>query len=187
MNLGELIVGNPQAGCVSAVVKGAANRQSGFGTGRCDQLDDDLMGDKWLATPVLRHEREEPVFDLVPLACAWRQVAEAYRDAEFALTLTLTLHRAPASCGQLRCRLGHCSAVFWGSFRRWTVIVSPSLWSPRLFWRCSPDLSVGFRVFARTQRCSHRQTGWRDERSAPIRGERATAATRVTCARARVA
>ena len=89
MNLGELIVGNPQAGCVSAVVKGAANRQSGFGTGRCDQLDDDLMGDKWLATPVLRHEREEPVFDLVPLACAWRQVADAYRDAEFALTLEI--------------------------------------------------------------------------------------------------
>ena len=123
----------------------------------------------------------------VPLACAWRQEAEAYRDAEFALTLHLHLERAPASCGQLRCRLGHCSAVFWGSFRRWTVVVSPSLWSPRLFWRCSPDLSVGFRVFARTWRCSHRRTGWRGERSAPIRGERATAATRVTCARARVA
>src|SRR5690606_28569894 len=35
-----------------------------------DELDDDLMGEQWLAAPVHRDEAEHPLLDLVPLARA---------------------------------------------------------------------------------------------------------------------
>src|SRR5262245_39655073 len=47
-----------------------------------DQVDDDLVSAQWSAPPVDRDEREQPVFDLVPLAGARREVADSDRDPE---------------------------------------------------------------------------------------------------------
>ena len=49
--------------------------QARLGGGSRDEIDDDLMADQRLASPVLTDEREQPVFDLVPFTGAGRQMA----------------------------------------------------------------------------------------------------------------
>jgi hypothetical protein len=58
------------AGLVGIGIDLGANREAGFGGGRCDQLDDDLVADQRFAAPVLSDEGEETVLDLVPLCAA---------------------------------------------------------------------------------------------------------------------
>src|SRR6202043_577596 len=63
-------------------VEFAAHSEAGFGGSSRDQLDDDAIADEWLGTPVLTDEGEEAMLDFVPLAGAWRQVADHDVDAE---------------------------------------------------------------------------------------------------------
>src|SRR5277367_5639224 len=57
-------------------VEFAADRQSRLGCGRRDQLDDRRPAREWPATPILRDVAEQAVFDLVPLGCAGRIMAD---------------------------------------------------------------------------------------------------------------
>ena len=63
------------------MIDGALNLQAGACRGRGNQLHDGY--DQWLAAPVLRDEREQPVLDLVPLAGAGRQMTDGDGHAEF--------------------------------------------------------------------------------------------------------
>ena len=56
-------------------VQDAVHAESGVGGGCADQIDDDLVGDQWPAAPVHGDLGEQPVFDLVPFAGSWREVA----------------------------------------------------------------------------------------------------------------
>jgi hypothetical protein len=47
---------------------------------RFDEIDDDLVADQWLATPVLTDVGEQAMFNLVPFAGARREVTD--RDLE---------------------------------------------------------------------------------------------------------
>lgn len=48
-----------------------------------DQLHDGVATDQGFAAPVLCDEGEQPVFDLVPFAGTWRQMANGDRQTEF--------------------------------------------------------------------------------------------------------
>src|SRR4051812_12934859 len=74
---GELSVGHLDAGGVRAGVEGRADREAGAGGGAPDELDDDFATDEWSSAPVFGDVAEHPVFDLVPLAGAGREVADA--------------------------------------------------------------------------------------------------------------
>jgi hypothetical protein len=71
----HLLVGNLEALLIGIGVDPAFHDQAGSRCGGSDEVDDDLMADEWLATPVLTDIGEEAVFDLVPLAGARREVA----------------------------------------------------------------------------------------------------------------
>ena len=79
---GHLGIRDDNAAGVLASVEFAAHGEAGFGGGRRDQFDDDPVADERLGAPVLADEREEPVFDFVPLAGAGRQVADHDIEAE---------------------------------------------------------------------------------------------------------
>lgn len=55
----------------------ALNLQTCSGSGVGDEVDDDLVALQRSAAPVLRDLREKPVLDLIPLAGARREVADA--------------------------------------------------------------------------------------------------------------
>jgi hypothetical protein len=46
-------------------------------------LHDGLVADQRLTAPVLCNEREQPVFDFVPFAGAWREMANRDRQTQF--------------------------------------------------------------------------------------------------------
>ena len=56
-------------------VQTALHLEPGLGSGGRDQIDDHLVTDERFAAPVLGNEREQPVFDLVPLAAVSAAVA----------------------------------------------------------------------------------------------------------------
>ena len=76
LEFGHLLVGNLEALQIDIGVDLAFHGQAGRRCGCGDEVDDDLMADEWLATPVLADEREETVFYLVPLAGARREVTD---------------------------------------------------------------------------------------------------------------
>ena len=67
LELCHLLVRDLDAFRVDAGIGHGADRQPGFGGGRCDRLDDDLVGFPRAASPVHRDVAEQPVFDAVPL------------------------------------------------------------------------------------------------------------------------
>ena len=73
----EVGVGYLDTGEVGVGVELAADLQAGCGGGVGDEIDDDLMACQRSAAPVLGDVRKEPVFNLVPLAGARREVADA--------------------------------------------------------------------------------------------------------------
>ena len=77
-DLCEVLVADLDAGRVGVGVQLRMDFQAVRGRGRGDQADDDLEAHQGLAAPVLGNETEEAVLDLVPLACAWREVANGY-------------------------------------------------------------------------------------------------------------
>ena len=76
LKLRHLLVGNLEAPlvgiCVDLAFYGQARRRCGGG----DEVDDDLVANEWLATPVLADEGEKTVFDLVPFAGSRREVTD---------------------------------------------------------------------------------------------------------------
>ena len=66
---------------VEAVVDVAGDGEAGIGGSGADQLDNDLVADQWLATPVLGDVGKEAVLDAVPLAGTGRQVGDGYDEA----------------------------------------------------------------------------------------------------------
>src|SRR5882724_4993055 len=77
---GHLEIGNLDAFGIFVFVQLGAHLEAGIGCRRRDQLDDRAITAQRLASPVDRDEREKTVLDLVPLACAGRQMAN--RDGE---------------------------------------------------------------------------------------------------------
>ena len=75
-------VGDLDALWIWVGVEFAFDGETGFGCDCRDELDDGLVADQRLSTPVLGDEREEPMLDLVPFAGAWRQMANGDLDAE---------------------------------------------------------------------------------------------------------
>ena len=83
LEFGHLLVGNFQPRRISVGVELAFHRQAGGGGCGGNEVDYDFMTDKRLAPPVLTDEREEPMFDLVPLAGARREVTDRYLQPAF--------------------------------------------------------------------------------------------------------
>ena len=79
---GEFGVVDGDAGVVGIGIELGVNREAGFGGGRGNQLDDDLVADQRLAAPVLSDERKETVLYFVPLAGAGRQMTYGNSKAE---------------------------------------------------------------------------------------------------------
>src|SRR5216684_1893615 len=72
----HLLVGNPEALRIDIGVDLAFHGQAGRRGGCGGEVDNDLVADEWLATPVLADKREQTVFDLVPLAGAGWEVTD---------------------------------------------------------------------------------------------------------------
>src|SRR5215472_6814357 len=75
-NRSHLLVRNLHTLGVFAGIDFGADKQPGFGRGSGNQIDNYLMADQRFATPVLADEREQSVFNLIPLAGPWRQMAD---------------------------------------------------------------------------------------------------------------
>ena len=73
-------VGDLDALGVEGFVEFGADGQSGAGGCARDQVDDDFVAGQRLSTPVRRDLAEQPVFDLVPLGGARREVGDGYRQ-----------------------------------------------------------------------------------------------------------
>lgn len=82
-DLAKLLGGDLFAGGIAAAVEASVDDETGSVGRVSDQVDDRFVGAKGPPAPVGRDEGEEPVLDLVPLAGAWREVADVDRDSEF--------------------------------------------------------------------------------------------------------
>ena len=71
---GHLLVGNLDPRWIGIRVQGTLDLQTSFRSGSGDQINDDLVADQRLASPVLTDEGEQTVFDFVPLAGPWWKV-----------------------------------------------------------------------------------------------------------------
>ena len=79
----HFVIADLNAFLIEIAIEIASNRETVFGRGGADQLDDDLVADQWLAAPVLRDVGKETVLDPIPLAGAGRQMSD--RDGKTAL------------------------------------------------------------------------------------------------------
>ena len=78
----ELLRRDLLAGGVAALVEASADNETTAIRRVRDQVDDRLVASQRAAAPVDRDEREQAVLDLVPLARAGREVADANGDSE---------------------------------------------------------------------------------------------------------
>jgi len=90
---GEFFIWDLDTCRVLVEVQFRANGEAVFGCGRRNQADDHLETDQRFSSPVLRDEAEEAMFNFVPLAGAWRQVA--YGDNQSSLIGQLLQLRLP--------------------------------------------------------------------------------------------
>src|SRR3972149_2057170 len=67
---------------IETLVEFSLDCESLLGRGRRNQIDDDLMADQWSATPILRDVAKHAMLNLVPLAGAWRKMADLDRNAQ---------------------------------------------------------------------------------------------------------
>jgi hypothetical protein len=72
----HLSVGDLDLVGIASAVEDAADSQTCRGTPVRNQLDDRLVGQQRLTSPVLGDEREEPMLDLVPLARSRREMGD---------------------------------------------------------------------------------------------------------------
>ena len=80
---GELIIGDGDAFLVARLIQTTAYGEAGIGARGGDELDDDLVGEQGLPSPVAGYEGEEPVLDPVPLGSTGRQMADDQHEAGF--------------------------------------------------------------------------------------------------------
>ena len=71
----ELLIGNLDASRIGLWIQFRMNLKTGGGGGTGDEVDDGFETSQRLATPVLANVREKSMLDFVPLAGAWREVA----------------------------------------------------------------------------------------------------------------
>src|SRR5687768_830211 len=81
VDAGQLGVGHLPSRRVGAFVEFALHREAAARLGGRDQTHDRLVADQRLAPPVLGDVREQPMLDLVPLAGAGWQMADAQLEA----------------------------------------------------------------------------------------------------------
>src|SRR6185312_14880874 len=79
---GQFGVAHLDRGLIVVRVQRRLHDQAGACRRAGDQTDDSLAANQRPATPVLGNEAEEPVLDLVPLAGAWREVADDQPDPQ---------------------------------------------------------------------------------------------------------
>jgi hypothetical protein len=80
--LAEFLGRDLLAGRIVPAVEPCAHYEATSVRGVADETDDRLVGSQRSAAPVDRDEGEQAVFDLVPLACARREVADVDRELE---------------------------------------------------------------------------------------------------------
>src|SRR5450755_2616212 len=73
---GELFFCDGHASRIRTPIQSCADLQTGLGGGSGIEVDDDLMTDQRLASPVLGDVGKHAVLDLVPFTCAGRKVAD---------------------------------------------------------------------------------------------------------------
>src|ERR1700694_716883 len=78
---GKLIIGDGDAFRIGGLIKTTAYGEAGIGARCGDKLDDDLVGEQGLASPVPGYEGEEPVLDPVPLGRARGQMTNDQSEA----------------------------------------------------------------------------------------------------------
>jgi hypothetical protein len=76
-------VGNLDPRRIGIGIDGALDVQAGAGRSAGDELDDGLIADQRLASPVLGDEGKQSMLDLVPLAGTGWQMADRDRQAKF--------------------------------------------------------------------------------------------------------
>ncbi len=65
--VGELLVRDTTTLGIDALIDSALDEQTGLCRGGADQIHDDLMSEQRLAAPVASNEREQSMFNFVPL------------------------------------------------------------------------------------------------------------------------
>src|SRR5229473_2785639 len=113
LEFGHLLVGNLQPGRISIGVELAFHSQASGGGSGCNKVDDDLMTDERFAPPVLADEREQPMFDLVPLARARREVTDRYLQPDFVGQFLQLPLPPPHPCAVAAARIG-CNQQAFG-------------------------------------------------------------------------
>src|SRR6478672_5380681 len=77
----NFLIVNDDACRVLAGIQCRSHAQAFRGARGTDELDDGFEVNEWAPTPILGDMAEEPVLDLVPLRCSWREVADANLEA----------------------------------------------------------------------------------------------------------
>src|SRR5438445_13617888 len=81
VNGSHLFLGDFSSGAIAATIQSAGDFQP-FGRGcACNQMHNCFVVPQGLAAPIGSNEREQTVFDLVPLAGARRELAYCTRNA----------------------------------------------------------------------------------------------------------
>ena len=79
LDLTELLVGHFDSGLILIRVQDCLDLESRARLGAANQIDDRLIIDQRLSSPVQTDKREKPMFDLVPLAGSRRIVTDRDR------------------------------------------------------------------------------------------------------------
>ena len=79
----DFLIRHLAAGRVFPTIETAGHLESFGGRRARDQIYDRLIIPKWFTAPIRGYEREQPVFNLVPLAGARRKVTDGNRKARF--------------------------------------------------------------------------------------------------------
>ncbi len=72
----EFFIGHFDAGGIGMAILHSGHRQPFFGGGMGNQFNDGFQRGQRLGTPVNGDVGKKPVFDLVPLACTWREMTD---------------------------------------------------------------------------------------------------------------
>ena len=81
----ELCIGDLDTFRVFVLVELGADRETGVRSRGGNELDDGAIATQWLAAPVDRDEREQPVLDLISfLAAGWRFLPMVFHQRRIA-------------------------------------------------------------------------------------------------------
>ena len=71
----EFLVGDVNTFWIEVGIQLCTDAQSILGGSAANEVDDDFMTYQWLASPIHADKAKHSVFDLVPFARAWREMA----------------------------------------------------------------------------------------------------------------